>query len=100
MKLKKPRALTFVELLKVATGGHFQDSKFMISLKHPGLSLVSFYAPGPFVAFSEYMNSNLPILQEVVNNFLFHLVPGVNDGIFSMYVVQCTLYSPITKIRI
>ena len=47
MKLKKPRALTFVKLLKVATGGHFQDSKFMISLKDPGLSLVSFYAPGP-----------------------------------------------------
>ena len=49
---KKPRALTFVELLKVATGDHFQDSKFMISLKDPGLSLVSFYAPGPFIEMS------------------------------------------------
>ena len=34
---------------------------------------------------------NLPILQEVGNNFLFHLVPGVNDGMFSMYVVHCTV---------
>ena len=37
-----------VQLLKVPTGAHFQDLKFMISLKHPGLFLVSFYAPGPF----------------------------------------------------
>jgi len=29
-KSKERRALTFVELLKVDTGGHFQDSKFMI----------------------------------------------------------------------
>ena len=55
-KLKKPRALTLVKLLKVATGSHFQDSKFMFSLKHPRLSLVSFYAAGPFVTFSGYMN--------------------------------------------
>ena len=39
-KSKKLRAL-----LKV---GHFQDSKFRIWLKHPGLPLVSFYAAGPF----------------------------------------------------
>ena len=54
-KWKKQRALTFVKFFKIATGGHFQDSKFMISLKHPGPSLVSFYAAGPFVAFSQYM---------------------------------------------
>ena len=36
-----------LNILKVATGAHFQDLKFMISLKHPRLSLVSFYAPGP-----------------------------------------------------
>ena len=63
---KKPRAITFVELLKVATGGHFQDSKFMISLKDPGLFLVSFYAPGP--AFSNVhiaLNSGIPVIYDL-----------------------------------
>ena len=47
-KSKKLRALLLLQLLKVATGDHFQDSKFSIWLKHPVLSLVSFYAAGPF----------------------------------------------------
>ena len=64
-KSKKLRVL-LVQLLKVATGGHFQDSKFRIWLKHPGLSLVSFYAAGPFVAFSEYMNvTSVAVLQRI-----------------------------------
>ena len=47
-KSKKLRALLLVQLLKVATGDHFQDSKVKIWLKHPGLLLLSFFAPGPF----------------------------------------------------
>ena len=55
-KSKKLRALWLLQFLKEATGSHFQDSKFKIWLKHPGLLLVSFFAPGPFVAFSQYLN--------------------------------------------
>ena len=51
-KLKKLWAISLVQLLKVATWDHFQDSKVKIWLKHPGLLLVSFYASGPFVNFS------------------------------------------------
>ena len=46
-KSKNLRALCLVLLSKVATGDHFQNSKFRIWLKHPGLFLVSFYAAGP-----------------------------------------------------
>ena len=55
-KSRKRRALLFLEVLKVATGGHFQVSKFRIWLKHPGFSLVSFYAAGPLLFFSESPN--------------------------------------------
>ena len=47
-KSKKLRPLLLFQLSKVATGDHFQDSKFKIWLKYPGLSLVAFFAPGPF----------------------------------------------------
>ena len=44
-KSKKLRAHSVIQLLKVSTGGHFQDSNYMIWLKYPGLFLVPFYAP-------------------------------------------------------
>ena len=52
-KSEKLRAHSFIQLLKVSTGGHFQDSNYMIWFKHPGFFLVPFYAPGPFMISGE-----------------------------------------------
>ena len=89
-KSKKPRAFTFVKLLKVATGVHFQDSKFKIWLKDPGLSLVSFYAPGPFV-----VNMSFPqklICPIVIFRYRFQPVDLFMDSVMhGLAVVQWSM---------
>ena len=47
-------------------GDHFQDSKFKILLKDPGLSLVSFYAAGPFENFT-------PLFVLKLHTFIFFM---------------------------
>ena len=76
-KSKKLRALLLVQLLKVATGGHFQDSKFKIWLKDSELSLVSFYAAGPFVEKRTSqidLQKSVKTLQSFINFLLFVVV--------------------------
>jgi len=48
-KSKKLRALLLVQLLNVANGGHFQDSKFMIWLKHAQITLLVKSRLPPFI---------------------------------------------------
>ena len=96
-KSKKLRALLLFLLSKVATGDHFRDSKVKIWLKYPGFFLMAFFAAGPFVAFSEYMNFILNRLfkwfwdiSTPEHSFYRHLMPD-----FWRFVISRPKYSYI-----